>query len=97
MTEDAPKLRSLSPAYVPDQHKDYVGILKAELTKSGPDAPRNIALTGHYGSGKSSVLVETQRALEKNGVKVINLSLPSLGIGDGRIRKDGDKGSTRRT
>ena len=91
MTRDAPKLRSLSPAYVADQHKDYVEILKAELTKSGPDAPRNIALTGHYGSGKSSVLVETQRALEKHGVKVINLSLPSLGIGDGRIRKGGDK------
>ncbi|WP_146097553.1 YobI family P-loop NTPase [Nocardia nova] len=88
---DAPRLRSLSPSYVPDQHKDYVEILKAELTKSGLDAPRNVALTGHYGSGKSSVLVETQRALEKDNLKVINLSLPSLGIGDGRIRKDGDK------
>jgi hypothetical protein len=91
MTEDTPKLRSLSPAYIPDQHKNYVEILKAELTKSGPDAPRNIALTGHYGSGKSSVLVETQRVLEKDDVKVINLSLPSLGIGDGRIGTDGDK------
>jgi hypothetical protein len=91
MTQDATRLRSLSPAYVADQHKDYVEILKAELTKSGPDAPRNIALTGHYGSGKSSVLVQTQRALEKHDVKVINLSLPSLGIGEGRIRKDGDK------
>lgn len=91
MTRDAPTLRSLSPVYAPDQHKDYVEILKAELTKSGPDAPRNIALTGHYGSGKSSVLLETQRALEGDGVSVINLSLSSLGIGDGRIRKDGDK------
>lgn len=91
MTRDTPTLRSLSPVYAPDQHKDYVEILKAELTKSGPDAPRNIALTGHYGSGKSSVLLETQRALEEDGVSVINLSLSSLGIGDGRIRKDGDK------
>lgn len=91
MTEEAPELRSLTPAYVPDQHKDYVEILKVELAKSGPRAPRNIALTGHYGSGKSSVLVETQRVLEEGGVKAINLSLPSLGIGDGRIRKDGDK------
>ncbi|MGD7003839.1 hypothetical protein [Corynebacterium halotolerans] len=85
------KLRSLSPSYVFDQHKDYVEILKAELTQSGPDASRNIALTGHYGSGKSSVLLKTQQELEERGVKVINLSLPSLGIGDGRIRKDGDK------
>lgn len=91
VTRDAPTLRSLSPVYAPDQHKDYVDILKAELTKSGPDAPRNIALTGHYGSGKSSVLLETQRALEGDGVSVVNLSLSSLGIGDGRIRKDGDK------
>lgn len=91
MMRDTPNLRSLSPAYVPDQHKDYVEILRAELTKSGSDAPRNIALTGHYGSGKSSVLLETQRALEEDDVKVVNMSLPSLGIGDGRIRSDGNK------
>ncbi len=91
MTEEVPNLRSLSPAYVEDQHGDYVKILKAELAKTGADAPRNIALTGHYGSGKSSVLVETQRKLVSENVKVINLSLPSLGIGDGRISKDGDK------
>lgn len=91
MTGNAAKLRSLSPAYVPDQHHDYVEILEAELTKSSPEAPRNIALTGHYGSGKSSVLWETQRVLEDDDVKVINLSIPSLGIGDGRVRKDGDK------
>jgi hypothetical protein len=91
MTRAAAKLRSLSPVYVPDQHHDYVEILEAELTKSGPAAPRNIALTGHYGSGKSSVLEETQRVLEKDDVKVINLSIPSLGIGDGRVRRDGDK------
>ncbi|WP_370530164.1 YobI family P-loop NTPase [Gordonia polyisoprenivorans] len=59
VTTDVPRLRSLSPTYVPDQHKDYVEILTAELTKSGSDAPRNVALTGHYGSGKSSVLMET--------------------------------------
>lgn len=91
MTEETPKLRPLSPAYIPGQHQEYVKILKAELTKSGPKAPRNIALTGHYGSGKSSVLMETQRVLEEDSVKVINLSLPSLGIGDGRIPENGDK------
>jgi hypothetical protein len=95
VTDDAPNLRSLSPAYVPDQHEGYVNILNAKLAETGPDAPRNIALTGHYGSGKSSVLLETQRALEKDDVKVINLSLPSLGIGDGRIPKDGDKALDR--
>lgn len=95
MADEAPNLRSLSPAYVEQQHGDYVRILKAELAKTGADAPRNIALTGHYGSGKSSVLVETQRELENRRVKVINLSLPSLGIGDGRIPRDGDKALDR--
>jgi hypothetical protein len=93
--EGAASLRSLRPLYVHDQHHDYVEILEAELTKSGPTAPRNIALTGHYGSGKSSVLEETQRVLEKDGVKVVNLSIPSLGISDGRVRKDGDKSLDR--
>jgi len=95
MTSKPAELRSLRPSYVPDQHRDYVEILQGELAKSGPDAPRNIALTGHYGTGKSSVLVETQRVLEESGVKVVNLSLPSLGIGDGRIRSDGDKAFDR--
>lgn len=90
MTSEVPNLRSLSPAYVKEQHGDYVEILKAELTKTGADAPRNIALTGHYGSGKSSVLMETQHELSRS-LKVINLSLPSLGIGDGRIPEDGNK------
>ena len=91
MTGSAPTLRPLSPAYVADQHEDYVEILKAALAEPGADASRNIALTGHYGSGKSSVLIETQSQLEQGGVKVINLSLPSLGIGDGRIPVGGDK------
>jgi len=75
-------------------------MLQAELTKNGADAPRNVALTGPYGSGKSSVLAETQLQLEAAGLKVINLSLPSLGIGDGRIPKSNlrrDSPGRRRT
>lgn len=69
MTDEVPKLRSLRPAYVSEQHKVYVEILKAELTKTGEDAPLNIAITGHYGSGKSSVLTETQRQLRVADLK----------------------------
>lgn len=87
---EVPGLRSLSPTYVAEQHQVYVDILKTELSKTGADAPLNVALTGHYGSGKSSVLVETQRQLNGAGFKVINLSLPSLGIGSGRTPKNGD-------
>lgn len=92
----APELRSLSPRYEPAEHEVYVEILKAELVKTGDDAPRNIALTGHYGSGKSSVLIEVAKQLRASKVKVINLSLPSLGIGDGRI-VDGKNAELERT
>lgn len=95
MTSGELTLRSLSPSYDPEQHSDYVGILTTALGKTGTDAPRNIALTGHYGSGKSSVLLQAQRELEQAGAKVINLSLPSLGIGDGRLPMDGDKALER--
>lgn len=90
-TEPALVLRSLRPIYVDDQHQTYVELLETEILKKGPEAPRNIALTGHYGSGKSSVLTQTQQVLKKRGIEVVNLSLPSLGIGDGRIKEDGDK------
>jgi hypothetical protein len=82
-------LRSLKPAYVPEEHRDYVELLLAELRKSDDDAPLNIALTGHYGTGKSSVLTHVARELNAGRVKAINLSLPSLGIGDGRLNTNG--------
>lgn len=88
--KSAPGLRSLSPVYDPDDHSGYVDILEVELRREGDGAPLNVALTGHYGSGKSSVLLETQARLTRDDVHVINLSLPSLGVGDGRIPRDGD-------
>lgn len=78
-------LRPLSPEYIDDQHGDYVEILLAELGAVGPDGPKNIALTGHYGSGKSSVLGEVLVRLAGKDVRAINVSLPNLGIGDGLL------------
>lgn len=52
-------------------------------------APFNIALTGHYGSGKSSVLAEVQ---QRCGRRAINVSLSSLGADEadpGRVREAG--------
>ncbi|WP_181762641.1 hypothetical protein [Pseudarthrobacter sp. B4EP4b] len=57
----------------PDSGVQLVNILESELAKSGSEGPRNIALTGHYGSGKGSVLKEAQRVLEQDDVNVINL------------------------
>ncbi|MDR6120122.1 hypothetical protein QE370_003306 [Aeromicrobium sp. SORGH_AS981] len=85
------QLRSLSPKFEKDEHEGYVQVLVGELEKSGDEAPLNIALTGHYGSGKSSVLTEITRRLRTSGHEVTNLSLPSLGIGNGRLPKDGEQ------
>ncbi|MGW3996012.1 YobI family P-loop NTPase [Amycolatopsis sp. NPDC004772] len=60
-TDDAPpippglRLQTLAPAYVAEQHKTYV----RHLREAVEDAKNlNIALTGRYGTGKSSVLDE---------------------------------------
>jgi hypothetical protein len=86
--ESVTELRSLSPVFNPDEHEGYVRVLTAEMAKSAPDAPLNVALTGHYGSGKSSVLMEATKRLVEDGHRVVNLSLPSLGVGNGRIPDD---------
>lgn len=53
--QSAVVLRSLAPKYERDQHASYV----TRLTEAVRDPKnRNIALTGRYGSGKSSVLDE---------------------------------------
>lgn len=88
-------LRSLSPEFDAEEHAEYVEVLKAALLVEGDRAPLNVALTGHYGSGKSSVLLEVAKQLLESQVQVINLSMPSLGIGSGRLPKDGEPGIDR--
>jgi len=97
--EGSPALRTLSPHYEEAEHGYYADVLFSQLVRVGADAPRNIALTGHYGSGKSSVLVEVQsrlnsrrRYLRRQRGKAVNVSLSSLGTDEpptGRIDEDG--------
>lgn len=47
------QLRSLAPEYNKDHHKTYVSRLNAAVTDP---RNKNIALTGRYGAGKSSIL-----------------------------------------
>ncbi|WPU08947.1 hypothetical protein [Pseudarthrobacter oxydans] len=63
----------LVPLLLDDPHSVYVRHLKNALTGPDRDLYRNIALTGSYGSGKSSVLQSL------DGPKVLNLSLSTLG------------------
>lgn len=67
------KLRSLAPEFARDQHKVYVRHLEeAVLDKRN----RNIALTGRYGAGKSSVLDAFEEEYRKTTVRI---SINTLG------------------
>ncbi|MDZ5079161.1 hypothetical protein [Nesterenkonia sp. HG001] len=87
-----PVLRSLGPAYEEDLHGRNAAVLLDVLTDKSTTAAKNIALAGHYGSGKSSVILGVQDGLDERTIKWVNLSLSSLGIDDtkrARIQQDG--------
>lgn len=56
------ELRSLAPEYIEDHHRTYVTRLNAAVTDA---RNKNIALTGRYGAGKSSILDEFIKGQEK--------------------------------
>jgi hypothetical protein len=66
-------LLPLAPQFIDEQHGLYVRYLNDALTGADRDRYRNIALTGTYGSGKSSILQSLSNQ------KVISLSLSTLG------------------
>ncbi|MGO2655024.1 MAG: YobI family P-loop NTPase [Pseudoclavibacter sp.] len=62
----------LTPEYLEAEHSGYVSALEAAL---GDDEIRNIALSGNYGVGKSSILRELGKRLKG---RVVELSLSTL-------------------
>ncbi|WP_313210264.1 YobI family P-loop NTPase [Stutzerimonas nitrititolerans] len=62
----------LTPKYLPREHGGYVAAIEAALED---DQIRNIALSGNYGVGKSSILQEVARRQEN---RVVELSLSTL-------------------
>lgn len=66
-------LRSLAPSYDAVQHETYVKRLQAAVQGA---RNRNIALTGSYGTGKSSVLDEF---CHRVGSDVLRLAISTLG------------------
>lgn len=66
-------LRSLAPSYEESHHSGYVRHLEVAITEK---KNRNIALTGRYGSGKSSILDEFER---KHREKTVRISINTLG------------------
>lgn len=73
---EQPKLRSFRPQYVKDDHSLYVSLLASDLT--GKDPSQNVALSGAYGSGKSSVLRGLLEQLDRQSVAAIQVSLATL-------------------
>lgn len=72
-TEDKPwKLIPLIPQYLEHEHGRYV---KAIASALDDEKVRNIALSGNYGVGKSSILQEVAR---QNEDRVVELSLSTL-------------------
>lgn len=88
----SPALLTLQPQFDDAAHSLYAGYLIAALKKPAKGAPRNIALTGAYGAGKSSVL---QRVSEEFFERAITISLPTLGASTKRERTASSSGSRR--
>ncbi|MBQ1022852.1 hypothetical protein [Micromonospora sp. C95] len=89
---DVPVLRSLGPRFEEDLHGRHAAVLLEVLDDKSANAATNIALAGHYGSGKSSVILGVQAGLAQRKINCVNLSLSSLGIDDtkrARIQEDG--------
>ncbi|WP_206018978.1 DNA-binding protein [Salinicola acroporae] len=66
------KLDALTPEYLESEHEGYVETIEAALGKSHI---RNIALSGNYGVGKSSILGEVAR---RQKGRIVELSLSTL-------------------
>lgn len=62
----------LTPKYIEDKHGEYVTAIEAALED---EQIRNVALSGNYGVGKSSILREVTR---RNECRVVELSLSTL-------------------
>lgn len=67
-------LHSLAPQFNPDYHDVYLAAIEDAIDNH--PRMRNIALTGAYGTGKSSILAEVAR---RYGGRVVEISLSSVG------------------
>lgn len=74
-------LRPLTPTPVPDQHALYsnelIGLLRNRKRRRNV---WNIALSGSYGSGKSSILAAVRRRLNRRVVEISLSSLSDIGV-----------------
>jgi hypothetical protein len=93
-------IHSLRPEFNAANHALYVDYLQGELDKPARKTtdsvsndveelrPRNVALTGGYGSGKSSIL---SKVVEDLGDRVVSVSLSTLGSEEAVEEEDPEK------
>ena len=71
-TKESWKLVPLTPEYLAEEHGGYVAAIETALAD---DQIRNIALSGSYGVGKSSIMQEVAR---RQNCRIVELSLSTL-------------------
>ncbi|WP_286761871.1 hypothetical protein [Salegentibacter sp. UBA1130] len=69
---------SLSPVSDPEKHKFYCDSLEWALSNRKEKDIKNIALSGTYGSGKSSILKTFQKTNKNESLKFLNVSLATF-------------------
>lgn len=79
----AASLQTQRPSYDPALHGFYVEVLQRSLLEPSP--PRNIALAGAFGAGKSSILKGLQNSIGEK--TVLTVSLATLNQSDQAIRE----------
>lgn len=81
-----PDYASLSPVDNGDDNSEYMQALNWALRNRKKQDIKNIALTGPYGSGKSSILKTFQNRNKVRGLKFLNISLATFK--EEKIRKN---------
>ena len=89
--QDALELKPLYPEYQAEHHSEYVDALKSAIGSDKKGKLRNIAISGTYGSGKSSILekvVEDFEGVKPCSTKNISLAPLASCCGNAEWRSD---------
>lgn len=81
----------MTPKYVSSQHSRYVGRLTDALYKQNC---KNVALSGSYGSGKSSILEQFAKEAKVEGHYIAKVSLANFCTGPNSDRSDSKPSTT---
>lgn len=85
------QLRPMTPKYDSSQHGRYVGRLNDALYKQNC---KNVALSGSYGSGKSSILEQFAKEAKAGGHSIAKVSLANFCTGTSSIGPDSKLSTT---